>query len=105
MEINDMIRIATVFSGIGAPEQALKQLGVDHKIVFACDNGERYLKQTSEEIEQLIKDSPDKTVAQVVRELYDATKKANNVKTSYFANYDISEENWHDDIRFLDGKP
>ena len=100
-----MIRIATVFSGIGAPEQALKQLGVDHKIVFACDNGERYLKQTAEEIEQLIKDSPDKTVAQVVRELYDATKKANHVKTSYFANYEISEENWHDDIRFLDGKP
>ena len=38
-----MIRIATVFSGIGAAEQALKQLGVDHRIVFACDNGERYL--------------------------------------------------------------
>ena len=53
-----MIRIATVFSGIGAPEQALKQLGVNHQIVFACDNGERYLSQTVEEIEQLIKDTP-----------------------------------------------
>ena len=100
-----MIRIATVFSGIGAPEQALKQLGVNHQIVFACDNGERYLSQTAEEIEQLIKDTPDKTAAQVVRELYDATKKPNKVKTSYFANYDLAEENWHDDIRFLDGTP
>ena len=46
----DMIRIATVFSGIGAAEQALQQLGVAHEIVFACDNGERYLKQSFEEI-------------------------------------------------------
>ena len=35
-----MIRIATVFSGIGAIEQALKQMGIEHEIVFACDNGE-----------------------------------------------------------------
>ena len=35
-----MIRIATVFSGIGAAEQALQQLGVEHEIVFACDNGD-----------------------------------------------------------------
>ena len=45
-----MIRLATAFSGIGAVEQALKQLEIDHKIVFACDNGERYLKQTYEEL-------------------------------------------------------
>lgn len=100
-----MIRIATVFSGIGAPEQALKQLNIPHKIVFACDNGERYLKQTQEEIQQLIADNPEKTVAQIIRELYDATKKPNNVKTSYFANYEIDEQHWHDDIRFLDGRP
>ena len=53
-----MIRIATVFSGIGAAEQALKQLGVDHRIVFACDNGERYLKQTTEDIESLFSMTP-----------------------------------------------
>ncbi len=35
-----MIRLATVFSGIGAIEQALKRMGIDHKIVFACDNGD-----------------------------------------------------------------
>ena len=31
------VRIGTAFSGIGAPEMALKQLGVKHNIVFACD--------------------------------------------------------------------
>lgn len=35
-----MIRVATVFSGIGAIEHALKRMGLEHKIVFACDNGD-----------------------------------------------------------------
>ena len=35
-----MIRLATVFSGIGAIEHALDRMGVEHKIVFACDNGD-----------------------------------------------------------------
>ena len=35
-----MIRLATVFSGIGAIEHALKRMGIENKIVFACDNGE-----------------------------------------------------------------
>jgi len=34
------MRIGTVFSGIGAAEQALKRLGIPHEIVFACDNGD-----------------------------------------------------------------
>ncbi|MGL5724835.1 DNA cytosine methyltransferase [Cetobacterium sp.] len=34
-----MIRLATVFSGIGAIEHAFQRLNIDHKIVFACDNG------------------------------------------------------------------
>jgi DNA (cytosine-5)-methyltransferase 1 len=33
-----MIRLATVFSGIGAIEHALKRMKVDHELVFACDN-------------------------------------------------------------------
>jgi len=36
----DMIRLATVFSGIGAIEHALQRMGVEHEIVFACDNGD-----------------------------------------------------------------
>ena len=35
-----MIRLATVFSGIGAIEQALKRMQLEHQIVFACDNGD-----------------------------------------------------------------
>ena len=31
------VRIATAFSGIGSPEQALNKLGLKHEIVFACD--------------------------------------------------------------------
>lgn len=39
-----MIRLGTLFSGIGAIEQALLRLDVTHQIVFACDNGELELK-------------------------------------------------------------
>lgn len=35
-----MLKIATVFSGIGAIEHAIKRMGIEHKIVFACDNGD-----------------------------------------------------------------
>lgn len=35
-----MIRLATVFSGIGAIEHALDCMGLKHEIVFACDNGD-----------------------------------------------------------------
>ena len=35
-----MIKLATVFSGIGAIEHALQRMGLDHKLVFACDNGD-----------------------------------------------------------------
>ncbi|MGL5049163.1 MAG: DNA cytosine methyltransferase [Fusobacteriaceae bacterium] len=34
-----MIRLGTVFTGVGAIEHALKRLNVEHKIAFACDNG------------------------------------------------------------------
>ena len=35
-----MIRVATVFSGIGSIEHALDRLEIPHQIVFACDNGD-----------------------------------------------------------------
>ena len=62
-----VIHIATLFSGIGAIEQALKRLKLKHKIIFAGDI--------------------DK-----------------NCKASYFANYDIEEENWHDDVTQFNAK-
>ena len=98
-----MIRIATVFSGIGAAEQALQQMEVEHEIVFACDNGERYLKESVEEIEEYLKDVPYEEREKEISKLYDATNKPNNVKKSYFANYDMDESRWYEDIRFVDG--
>lgn len=59
-----MLKIATVFSGIGAIEHALERLGIDYKIEFACDNGEVDIlskeiddnfKDINEEIEYLTK--------------------------------------------------
>ncbi|MBQ3739353.1 MAG: DNA (cytosine-5-)-methyltransferase [Bacteroidales bacterium] len=64
----NIIRLATVFSGIGAIEHAFQRLGLKHEIVFAGD------------IEP-------------------------NCKKSYFANYDIKEENWFNDIRDFDARP
>ena len=45
-----MLNVATVFSGIGAFEQALKRLNIEYNILFACDNGERYLDLDKDEI-------------------------------------------------------
>lgn len=35
-----MLKLATVFSGIGAIEHALDRMNIEHEIVFACDNGD-----------------------------------------------------------------
>ena len=35
-----MIKVGTVFSGIGAVEHALERMGIDYEIKFACDNGD-----------------------------------------------------------------
>ena len=40
MSKKNILRIGTLFSGIGAFEEALRQLNVPHEIKFACDNGE-----------------------------------------------------------------
>ena len=98
------INIGTVFSGIGAPEQALKKLGIKTNILFACDNGEIELDKSSEEIKKSIEGMTDAQANDFVKKLYSETGKHNYMKDSYFANYDIKEENWFEDIRFLSGK-
>lgn len=47
-----MIRLGTLFSGIGAIEQALLRLGEDHEFVFACDNGEIELKLLAPDLQK-----------------------------------------------------
>ena len=66
-KIEKTIRLATVFSGIGAVEQSLSRMKVKSKIVFGCDNN-------------------------------------NFVKQSYFANYEVTDNNWYQDILELDAK-
>lgn len=52
-----MLKIATTFSGIGAPEQALAKAGIEHQIVFACDNGERTPSSDISDIIDCLKES------------------------------------------------
>lgn len=113
-----MINIATVFSGIGAPEEALRQLGIKFNIIFASDNGERELTKklygetgehkddaiTYEEILEATRGFSYGEVQKYVEDLYKKTKKENLVKASYFANHNISEDRWYEDMRFIDGK-
>ena len=99
------LQIATVFSGIGAPEQALNKMNIDYDIVFACDNDEIELKESKQDIEKIIEGLSNVEKKKVVNELYTKTKKKKYVKQSYFANYDIDEDRWYPDIRFLDGMP
>ena len=99
-----MINVATVFSGIGAAEQALKQLGVEHRIIFACDNGERYLKRSFEDILQSVKGLSFDEIQKEIEHLYSKTNRPNYVKESYMANYGEILNDWYEDIRFLDGK-
>lgn len=172
------IRIATSFSGISAPDMALKRLGLKSRIVFASDIGERYLKYTfarlsmfameldvkyrdrfAEELYEgnranveslneakrkagkkeipfsfknvydclfngaktltgnyeLAKGCIDiilenkgiterKKIEKYVSSLYDE-KGVNYVKEAFFANYEINEDDWHTDIRFMDATP
>ena len=35
-----MLKLGTLFSGIGAIEQALVRLGIKYELVFVCDNGD-----------------------------------------------------------------
>ena len=69
------MRLATVFSGIGAIEQALKKLNVKNEIVFACDTGERYIDIDVEDIRKAIKGMSETDKNKYIRHLYDSTKK------------------------------
>lgn len=139
------MRLATVFSGIGSIEQALRRMNIDYEIVFACDNGDVELNLLQgEELSEYTRLKKlrsrkqlrnqadiDRLQALGVREneiaeeirthiqglngiqekkdyvdnLYRTRSRATNfVKRAYEANYNIAPENFHLDIRFLDGR-
>ena len=101
------IRVATVFSGIGSIEFALKRLNIPHEIVFACDNGERddVVYDRDFEFEKIRKMSSIKAKHDYVEELYKSlTRRKNFVEESYLANYSTcTKDRFYQDIRLLDG--
>lgn len=101
------IRLATVFSGIGAIEFAFKRLGIPHDIVFACDNGEREVEYNIEEERQKVFSlSSIEEKRKYVDELYASlTGSKNYVEQSYLANYPQCNKNkFYQDIILLDGR-
>ena len=173
IKLNKKLKVATVFSGIGAIEHALKRMEIEHEIVFACDNGDvdilskkiktNTVAELKEEIELLGKENINKEISEeyitlkneiellmeenlnekklkkILKEYndklsmfyekmrtlyiqnqiknlsYEEKKKyidnlykkeiaRNKVRQSYFANYNIKEEDFHWNVSFLDGK-
>ena len=172
-------RLATVFSGIGAIEQALLRTHVDHEIVFACDNGDQtpfvcgavewqacveafkklsqgvdglvvtsesqrwaaeMIRRQRDTIQALLNGAPSmskrperelKDRVQMLHEalgfykfrvnweaegdwlkrkrlvdmLYRPLLPRNKVRQSYLANYPLSEDRFHWNVTFLEGKP
>lgn len=99
------ISIATVFSGIGSIEFALKRLNIKHDIVFACDNGEREVQINYKlEFKKVKKLSSPAEKKDYVDNLYRSkTNKKNFVEESYKANYKIKNNLFFQDICLLDG--
>ncbi len=101
-----MIKVATVFSGIGAIEHALERMDIPHQIVFACDNGdmdifskkvgmnldeiEAELKQLTKTIKEiqfnddyevLYKDQLSSMLDEATKELFGIKRKISSIKT------------------------
>ena len=100
-----MIKLGTLFSGIGAIEQALKRMNVDHEVVFACDNGNISIDVDIDKELKIIrnlKSSQEKN--EYVRNLYrENTRRTNFVETSYLHNYKIDKKDFFYDIKLFDG--
>lgn len=104
--MSNKIRLATVFSGIGAIEFALKRMNIDHEIVFACDNGDLNLDIDVEKEFSVIRklNSPVSKKIYVDKLFENLTRRTNFVKKSYIANYpEFDEKYYYQDIRLLDG--
>ena len=99
-----MLRVGTLFSGIGAIEQALIKMKIEHEIVFACDNGERELSVSKEDIEKAIQNMSPMESKQYIDDLYNNLKKPNYMEYTYLSNYKLDKKDFHQDIRFLNGQ-
>lgn len=100
-----MIKLGTVFSGIGAIEQALLRLNMDHEIEFACDNGDVEISvDTDKELDLIRVLSLPAEKRDYVDTLYKKNSiKTNFVKQSYLANYHVQNGLFFADVKMLDG--
>ena len=100
-----MIKLGTVFSGIGAIEQAFLRLNEAHDIVFACDNGERSIDiNYPEEFAKIKMLSTPIEKKQYVDNLYKTkSRQTNFVQQSYLANYHLDENKFYQDVMLFDG--
>lgn len=105
MATKNKLRIATIFSGIGAPEQALIRSCKNFEIIFACDNGDREIDIDYEkEIETIKKLGSIKEKQEYADKLYiENTNRHNFVKDSYLANYSKYLKYYFEDVKLLDG--
>ena len=99
----EMIKLGTVFSGIGAVEHALEILEIPHEISFACDNGERRLKTSYDDIVAATKGMSNSERNAYVADLYNTESGINYVEQEYKANYRICDDNFYQDVKLLDG--
>ena len=99
-----MIKLATLFSGVGAIEEALKKRRVPHEIVFAADNGEREIDLDIEALKQKTQTMgiPQKN-AYIASVYEERSKKENLMQKQYCANFDVREGHYWQDVRLLDG--
>lgn len=84
-----MLKVATVFSGIGAIEHAIKRMGIDHRIVFACDNGDV----------DILSKKIDADVVQIGTELEKLSKLINKIKIKSDA-----DKNYKDELESMLGR-
>ena len=101
-----ILKLATVFSGIGAIEQALKRLNLEYKIIFACDNGNIEIDIDYEnELKKIKKMESPSIKNKYVKDMYkNLSRKTNFVEISYMENYKIDNDQFFYDVKLLDGK-
>ncbi len=100
-----MLKLGTVFSGIGAIEQALIRLNIDHEVEFACDNGDIKIDvDYDKELKKIKQMKSTKEKREYVEQLYKTkSRRTNFVEQSYKANYKVKNDNFFYDVKLLDG--
>ncbi|MEG0283221.1 MAG: DNA (cytosine-5-)-methyltransferase [Erysipelotrichales bacterium] len=100
-----MLKIGTLFSGIGAVEQALIRMNKDHEIIFACDNGNIDIDINYEDELEKVRRLPSfHEKNEYVRSLYaQNSRRTNFVEKSYIHNYKIDESRFFYDVKLFDG--